>query len=125
MNNATDQPTDSDDAPTAELHITASEAGAPDAGSRGRFVPGAAGAVLCVLWIMGIGMVVAQLVSGQQDRPGPGALAVGAHVVAAVIGVVAYRAASRHRGLPRLLGLLVLLAMTVALVWFFWWSPAR
>jgi hypothetical protein len=121
----TDKPTGGDDARTEELPVVPSPSESPARGRSGGLVPGVAGVVLCVLWIMGIGMVVAQLVSAQQDRPGPGALAVGAHVAAAVLGVVSYRAVSRNPGLPRLLGLIVLLAMTVALLWFFWWSPAR
>jgi hypothetical protein len=135
VSNVTDKPHNSDDgtmpidrpvdAPTDELPVASSAAESPASGSGGGAVPAVAGIVLCILWIMSIGLIVAQIVSAGRHDPGPGALAVGLHVAGALAGVACYRATSRHRGLPRLLGLLVILAITTALLWYFWWSPAR
>jgi hypothetical protein len=125
----TDQPTGGD-VPTDEPPIHGTPTGPPDrapAADRRRrgVLSGLAGVGLCVLWIMGIGVVVAQVVSVSGGRPGPGALAVGGHLAGAVVAVFCYRTVSRRRGLPRLLGLLALLAILVLLLWFYWWSPVR
>lgn len=133
MSNVTDQQADGDentmpvDAPTVELPITTTtpaESPAKDTLTKG-ILPRAAGVLLCVLWIMGIGLLVAQIVASRQHRPGPGPLAVGAHLAVAVTALLCYRATSRNQGLPRLLGFLIMVAITVALLWYFWWSPAR
>jgi hypothetical protein len=110
-----------EDGPTRELRV----GGTPAATRPGGFLSGVAGVGLCVLWIMAVGLVVAQIVSAGQDRPGPGAFAVGSHVLAALVGVGCYRAVRGGRGLARLLGLCVLSVVLVVLLWFFWWSPAR
>lgn len=117
--------TDDEDVPTTELPVGTTNAAEAPAVTGGGRTPAVAGVVLSVLWIMGIGMVTAQVISAAQHVPGPGPVAVGVHVAAAVVGVLCYRATSRHRGLPRLIGLLVLLAVVVGLLWYFWWSPAR
>lgn len=114
----------SGEGPTDELPVAATPAESPSVRGGG-WAPSVAGVVLCVLWIMGVGMIVAQIVSAGEHDPGPGALTVGLHVGGAIAGVFCYRAVSRNRGLPRLLGLLAILAITIALLWFFWWSPAR
>jgi hypothetical protein len=82
-----------------------------------------AGVLTAVLVLLGIGMVVAQVVGAAQHHPGPGALAVGAHVAGAVVGIWCYRLASQRSGLARWLGFVALPVITVVLLWFFWWSP--
>ena len=113
------------DGPTDELPVAATPASPPAATAGDGATPAVAGVVLAALWIMGIGLIVAQVVSAAHHVPGPGAVAVILHMAGAVAGVFCYRATSRHRGLPRLLGLLAILAITAALLWYFWWSPAR
>jgi hypothetical protein len=83
----------------------------------------AAGVLVAVLVLLGIGMVVAQVVGAAQHHPGPGALAVGAHMAGAVLGVWCYRLATRRSGLVRWLGFAALPVLIVALLWFFWWLP--
>lgn len=90
--------------------------------SRGGLIRGVAGVFVCVLLIMAVGLVVAQLVSAHNHQPGPGGLSIGAHVLGAIAGVVGYRY-TRRTGLARLFGLLAVLLITVLLLWFFWWSP--
>jgi hypothetical protein len=89
----------------------------------GGLVPGVAGVLLCVLLIMGVGMLLAQLMGGHDDQPGPGAFAVGAHLAGVVAGFVGYRF-SRRTGLSRLLGLAGVVVVAVLLLWFFWWAPS-
>jgi hypothetical protein len=88
----------------------------------GGLVPGVVGVVLCVLLIMGVGLLIAQFMGGHDDQPGPGALTVGAHLAGVVVGVFCYRS-SRRTGLARLLGLVGILVVAILLLWFFWWSP--
>jgi hypothetical protein len=82
-----------------------------------------AGVLVAVLVLLGIGMVVAQVVGAAQHHPGPGALAVGAHVAGAVVGIWCYRLAGRRSGLVRWLGFAALPVLIVALLWIFWWLP--
>ncbi|HEY3610533.1 MAG TPA: hypothetical protein VGL06_23730 [Pseudonocardiaceae bacterium] len=86
-------------------------------------VAGTAGVLTAVLVLLGMGMVVAQLVGAAQHHPGPGALAVGAHVAGAVVGIWCYRLACRRSGIAKALGFVALPVITAVLLWFFWWSP--
>jgi predicted anti-sigma-YlaC factor YlaD len=111
-----------DDAPvTTPVAIEAPANAVPARPSRS-VVAGTAGVLTAVLVLLGVGMVVAQVVGAAQHHPGPGALAVGAHVAGAVVGIWCYRLA-RRSGRVRWLGLVALPAITVVLLWFFWWSP--
>lgn len=86
-------------------------------------VAGLAGVLAAVLVLLGIGMPVAQVVGAAQRHPGPGALAVGAHVAGAVLGIWCYRLASRRSGLVRWLGFVALPVLVAVLLWFFWLLP--
>jgi predicted anti-sigma-YlaC factor YlaD len=86
-------------------------------------VAGTSGVLAAVLALLGVGMVVAQVVGAAQHHPGPGALAVGAHVAGAVAGIWCYRLATRRSGLVRWLGFVALPVLIAALLWFFWWLP--
>lgn len=88
----------------------------------GGLVPGIAGTALCVLLIMAIGLIIAQLVGHDGSKPGPGGVIVGAHVAAAVVGVVCYRF-TRRPGLGRLIGFVAILVIVVLVLALFWWSP--
>lgn len=105
--------------PTYELPT----AGSTGTRSGGGPIAALSGVVMLVLLIMGGGMVIAQLTSAQHHQPGPGALAVGAHVAGAVVGVVCY-GYSRRKGSGRLIALLATLLTALLLLWFFWWSPS-
>lgn len=88
----------------------------------GGLVSGVAGVLVCVLLIMAVGMIVAQVLSGHDHQPGPGTLTIVWHVLAAAGGVVCYRL-TRRAGAVRLVALGAIVAITVLLLWFFWWSP--
>jgi hypothetical protein len=116
-----------DDLPTAPIPVVG--AGSDDSDTtaepvkpRRSFLAGLSGVLTVVLLIMAVGMIVAQYVSGRHEQPGPGLFEIVTHVAAAVLGVVCYRATARRRGPARLFGTVVLLAITGALLWFFWWS---
>jgi predicted anti-sigma-YlaC factor YlaD len=86
-------------------------------------VAGTAGVLVAVLVFLGLGMLVAQVVGAAQHHPGPGVLAVGAHVAGAVVGIWCYRLASTRSGLVRWLGFVALPVLVVVLLWVFWWLP--
>ena len=116
-----------DDSPeTTELVTTSVAIEAPTDALPARqsrsVVAGTAGVLTAVLVLLGIGMVVAQIVGAVQHHPGPGALAVGAHVAGAVVGILCYRLVGRS-GFVRWLGFVALPVITVGLLWVFWWSP--
>jgi ABC-type Co2+ transport system permease subunit len=89
----------------------------------GGLVPGVSGVVLCVLLIMAVGLVVAQIASRDGGRPGPGPITIGVHIAGLAAGFVCYRF-SRGRGPRRVLGLLAILVVAGLLLWFYWWSPS-
>lgn len=114
-----------DDLPTAPIPIVGSKDGdvaTETAKPRRSFLSGLAGVLTAVLVILALVMIVAQFVTGKHNQPGPGLFEVVTHVVAAVVGVIVYRVSNRRRGLVRLIGCIVLLAITGALLWYFWWS---
>jgi hypothetical protein len=82
-----------------------------------------AGVLAAMLVIMGVGMLVAQVVSGANGQPGPGALSVGAHLAGAVVGVGCYQVSLRRRGRSKAAALVVSALVTVALLVLFWLSP--
>ena len=96
---------------------------APAARPPRSLVAGTAGVLTAVLVLLGIGMVVAQVVGAAQHHPGPGALAVGAHVAGALMGIWCYRLATRRSGPLRWLGFVALPVLILVLLWVFWWSP--
>jgi hypothetical protein len=95
---------------------------APAARPARSVITGTAGVLVAVLVFLGVGMVVAQVVGAAQHHPGPGALAVGAHVAGAVVGIWCYRLV-RRSGLVRWLGFAALPVLIVVLLWVFWWLP--
>jgi hypothetical protein len=121
-----DEPADAPTSPLGELRSEAPTDELPVAGGSGRrgagLVAGLTGVVLCVLLFMAVSVVIAALTSGAHHQPGPGGLAVGAHVGGLVVGALCYGVA-RRRGPRRVLGLVAALVVLVLLLWFFWWSP--
>jgi hypothetical protein len=121
-----DDPADAPTSPLGELRADPPTDELPVAGRRGRLgggvVAGVTGVVLCVLLFLAVSMVIAQLTSGGHGQPGPGGLAVGAHVGGVVVGAVCYGVA-RRRGPRRVFGLVGGLVVLGLLLWFFWWSP--
>lgn len=113
-------PTDTETTPTDELPTTPT----PAETRRPARTNAIAGVLTGVLVIMGVGMLVAQIVSAVNGQPGPGALAVGAHLAGAVIGVCCYQVAIRRTGRLKVAALVVLPLVIVVLTWVFWLSPS-
>jgi hypothetical protein len=115
-----------DDTPTDELPIGGGQQDEPAARPKppgGGLLAGISGVVFCILLIMAVGLVFAQITSGHNGQPGPGAITVGAHIAGVLAGFFCYRL-SRGRGLRGLLGLLAILVVAGLLLWFYWWSPS-
>lgn len=71
--------------------------------------------------LLALVVVVAQLTSGRPDNAGPGTGSFVAHVAAAVTAVLLQRFADRHRRWSAFAAHMGVLAVTAALLWFFWW----
>lgn len=106
--------------PAASESVAAAEPGSAPATVVAVRGSGVVGVLAVVAVIMGVGMLVAQIVSSAYGRPGPGVLAVGAHLAGAVVGVGCYQVATRRRGPVRVAALVVLPLVIVGLLWFFW-----
>ena len=94
----------------------------PARSRRARFWPEVSGALalgLCVLAAVVLGLQVVALVRGV---PGPGLLAVGGHVLAAGVAVLAQRFADRLGGRAGVAAVLGVLAIAGFTLWFFWWA---
>lgn len=83
-----------------------------------------AGVLTAMLVIMGVGLLVAQIVSAANGQPGPGAVAVGSHLAGAAVGIGCYRVTVRRRGWSRVAALSVLSVVTVVLLALFWLAPS-
>lgn len=81
-----------------------------------------AGVLVCVLVILACSIVGAQIVASWHGQPGPGALALGAHLAAAAVGIAGYRLVSRRAGAVQPVACGVMLMIVALLLWFFWWS---
>jgi len=96
---------------------------APPDASRAVRGSAVAGVLTAILVIMGVGLLVAQIVSGANGQPGPGAVTVGAHLAGAAVGIGCYRLTVRRRGWSRVAALSVLSLVTVVLLALFWFLP--
>jgi hypothetical protein len=74
---------------------------------------------LCVLALVMIG---AQVYSSVHDMPGPGALTLTAHALAAALAVLLQRFVDRRTGPVRWCCAAGILVLTGLLLWFFWYS---
>ncbi|MFD3746061.1 hypothetical protein [Nocardia sp. NPDC058633] len=77
-----------------------------------------AGGVLVLLCVV----VGAAVIGARRDFPGPGAVSLTWHVVAAVVVVVAQVFADRRRGMAALAGSTAVLVTAGVLLWTQWWG---
>lgn len=80
------------------------------------------GVVLVVLVLLAVGMLLAQFVSQAHGTPGPGAVAVGSHIAAALVAMPLYLLGERRKGLVRWLATMGMLVVLGVVLWFFWWA---
>ncbi|WP_415973526.1 hypothetical protein [Rhodococcus sp. 077-4] len=92
------------------------------AGAGLRFLRGLSGVVTAGLVVLAIGVAVAQYLGHSRGFPGPGGISVAAHIVAAVVAVVAQRVTDHRRGLSAFLGAIVVIFATGLVLWTQWWQ---
>lgn len=83
---------------------------------------GLTGSLAYGLLLLAVGLGVAAIVVRSQAMPGPGAYALTAHAVAALVALAAQRIADRTVGLRAGLAGTVVLVVAGAVLWLFWWS---
>lgn len=87
-----------------------------------RFLRGLSGIVTAGLVVLAIGVAVTQYLGHSRGFPGPGGLSVAAHIVAAVVAVIAQRIADHRRGFSAVLGAIVVFVATGLVLWTQWWQ---
>ena len=92
------------------------------AGAGLRFLRGLSGIVTAGLVVLAIGVGVTQYLGQSRGYPGPGALSVTVHIVAAVVAIVAQRIADHRRGFAAFLGVIVVFVVTGLVLWTQWWQ---
>ena len=93
-----------------------------DAGGGLRFLRGLSGIVTTGLVVLAIGVSVTQYLGHSRGFPGPGGLSVAAHIVAAIVAVIAQRIVDHGRGLSAFLGSIVVFTATGLVLWTQWWQ---
>lgn len=84
-----------------------------------RALSGAVAAGLVILCLVVIGSAY---VGGGKGFPGPGAVSITAHVVGAVIAIVAQRVADRRDGLGAVVASLLVIVVAALLLVTQWWG---
>jgi hypothetical protein len=83
---------------------------------------GLTGSLAYGLVLLAVGFGVAAIVVRAQAMPGPGAFALTAHAVAALVALIAQRIADRSAGLRAGVAGMVVVVLAGAVLWLFWWS---
>ncbi|MCJ0893959.1 hypothetical protein [Rhodococcus sp. ARC_M5] len=92
------------------------------AGAGLRFLRGLSGIVTAGLLVLAIAVAVTQYLGHTRGFPGPGGLSVAAHIVAAVVAVIAQRITDHRRGFAAFLGAMVVFVATGLVLWTQWWQ---
>ncbi len=80
------------------------------------------GALAVGMSVLAVVVVVFQVLAFVRDMPGPGALTVFGHIVAAGLAVFVQRYADRLTGWAAALSVLGVVAVSGAALWLFWWA---
>ena len=72
--------------------------------------------------LLALGNIGVQFYANARDLPGPGALSVTAHVVAALLVVAGQIVADRYADWKAPVASLAVLVVTGATLWTFWWA---
>ncbi|MQA10807.1 MAG: hypothetical protein GEU98_20080 [Pseudonocardiaceae bacterium] len=96
----------------------------PASGQRrsGGVLRGVSGALSLGLVVLALVVAAAQVLALSDNADGPGPLPVIGHLIAAAIAVACQQMADRRGGLPSVLGVLGVFAVTGAALWMFWWA---
>ena len=87
-----------------------------------RFLRGVCGVVTAGLVVLAICVAVTQYLGHSRGFPGPGALSVAAHVLAAIVVVLAQRVVDHRRGSAAVLGAIVVFGVSGLVLWTQWWQ---
>lgn len=90
--------------------------------SSGRATRGLSGVLAGGLVALAIVMCLAQWLAGNSGSPGPGAVVVVGHLLAALAAVVLQVAAERSGGRTAVLASWSVLVLAAAVLWFGWWA---
>jgi hypothetical protein len=82
---------------------------------------GFSGALAMALVILALVVIGASALAVWRHYPGPGAVELGGHAVAATLAVFSQRFADRHRGSRSALAALGVIAVAGATLWLWWW----
>ncbi|TWF76318.1 hypothetical protein FHX44_112208 [Pseudonocardia hierapolitana] len=85
-----------------------------------RLLRGVSGVLAGGLVALAVGLLVAGIVAQQRAVPGPGALAIGGHALAAAVAVLVQRRADRTAGAPAAGAALGVVALTVVVLGAQW-----
>ncbi|MFI7677822.1 hypothetical protein [Actinophytocola sp. NPDC049390] len=80
------------------------------------------GALAVGMSVLAVVVVVFQVLAFVRDMPGPGALTVLGHIVAALLAVFVQRYADRLTGWAAALSVLGVVAVSGTALWLFWWA---
>nr|WP_314143479.1 hypothetical protein [uncultured Rhodococcus sp.] len=87
-----------------------------------RFLRGLSGIVTAGLVVLALGVAVTQYLGHSRGFPGPGGLSVAAHIVAAIVAVIAQRITDHRRGFSAVLAAIVVFVATGLVLWTQWWQ---
>lgn len=79
------------------------------------------GVVAAGVVVLAVVVVGASYLGGERGFPGPGKVSVGAHILAAVVALLAQRAADHRRGVAGIFGSVGVFLITGLLLWTQWW----
>ena len=85
-------------------------------------IRGLSGAVAAGVVVLAIVVVATAFVGHARGFPGPGAMSIACHLVAAVVVIVAQLSADRRRGVTAFLACTAVFVVTLALLWTQWWG---
>jgi hypothetical protein len=86
------------------------------------FLRGVSGVLAVGIVLLALANIGVQFYANSRDLPGPGTLAVTAHVVAAVLVVVGQVVADRFADWRTPVASLAVMLISAATLWLFWWA---
>ncbi|GGN12680.1 hypothetical protein GCM10011609_61190 [Lentzea pudingi] len=86
------------------------------------FLRAVSGVLAVGMVLLALGNIGVQFYANSRDLPGPGTLSVVAHVVAALLVVSAQIVADRYADWKAPVASLVVLVVSAATLWTFWWA---
>ncbi|MCR3748041.1 hypothetical protein [Lentzea californiensis] len=86
------------------------------------FLRAVSGVLAVGMVLLALGNIGVQFYANSRDLPGPGTLSVVAHVVAALLVVAGQIVADRYADWKAPVASLVVLVVSAATLWTFWWA---